>query len=499
MRPRGTVFGPMKRSASILALGLVVSGCGMLGGGMPAAGVPGSAGGAAYVTSPAVADTLRRQEKQAFATSNAAADSQEVELEKKAQHALKLALGQEGMTPGLPPPQASSATIAALRGAKMQLRIEPMTNASGAAIADNLVVLKDSFTEKVPALQQKVMAHTATPTEAQELQSGVQYVGKLNDLKMQVSAISMVAMQANVRVQIGGMTDMRLIASMVQSRHERGLEWTEDDWALVVSILGRQRRTQALAASTLGMLAAYEAVVGQNGDPKALDVIAKGTLDSFPLDASASVDDAKAYVQNLAGNAADQKAKYESWLRAAYGDDKYEKQYKANIDRIFDQAGQAGQGRTIAQLQTDTTSRYNADLAKCAKGEPLPPGSLVGPAKCKEAAQGGGAGGATGGGGGVGLGGTIGGLPAGVQGRVDQVQAGMQAAKAIANGDLQGTLDAAASMFPGDGPIQNSLRGVSALTHGDWKGALKAAVSLAPGGGLLKQGLGTATQLLKLF
>jgi hypothetical protein len=454
------------------------------------------------VTSPAVADTLRRQEKQAFAVSNAAADSQEVELEKKAQHALKLALGQEGMTPGLPPPQASSATITGLRGAKMQLRIEPMTNASGGAIADNLVVLKDSFTEKVPALQQKVMAHTATPAEAQELQGGVQYVGKLNDLKMQVSAISMVALQANVRVQIGGMTDMRMIASMVQSRHERGLEWTDDDWALVVSILGRQRRTQALAASALGMLAAYEAVIGQNGDPKALDAIAKGTLDSFPLEAAASVDDAKAYVQNMAGNAAEQKAKYESWMRAAYGDDKYEKQYKASIDRVFDQAAQAGQGRTIAQLQTDTTSRYNTDLAKCARGEPLPPGSLVGPAKCKEAALGGGgasAGGATGGGVGAGSGVLAGGLPAGAQGRLDQVQAGMQAAKAIANGDLQGTLDAAATMFPGDGPIQNSLKGVSALTHGDWKGALKAAISLAPGGGLLKQGLGTATQLLKLF
>ena len=111
---------------------------------------------AAYTTSPAVADTLRKQEKQAFAVSNAAADTEEVQLEKKVQHALKLALGQEVMTAAMPPPDASSVTILALRGASMQLRIEPMTNMEGAAIADNLVVLKDSFSDRVVSLQKKI-------------------------------------------------------------------------------------------------------------------------------------------------------------------------------------------------------------------------------------------------------------------------------------------------------------------------------------------------------
>jgi hypothetical protein len=88
--------------------------------------------------------------------------------------------------------------------------------------------------------------------------------------------------------------------------------------------------------------------------------------------------------------------------------------------------------------------------------------------------------------------------PRGLQDRAGQVQAGVQAAKAIASGDFQGTLDAASNMFPGDGPIQSSLKGISALTHGDVKGAFAAAVSLAPGGSLMKQGLGMAAQLLKL-
>jgi hypothetical protein len=128
----------------------------MLGGMGSGAPTSGATGAATYTTSPAVAGTLRMQEKQAFAVSKAAADTEEAQLEKKVQHALKLALGQEGMTAGMPPPDASSTTVASLRAASMQLRIEPVTNMEGAAVADNLVVLKDSFTDRVVSLQRKV-------------------------------------------------------------------------------------------------------------------------------------------------------------------------------------------------------------------------------------------------------------------------------------------------------------------------------------------------------
>ena len=153
---------------AFLALSISASACSMLGGGMPSGVSPGAAGGAAYVTSPAVAGTLRAQEKQAFAVSNAAADAEEAQLEKKVQHALKLALGQEGMTSSMPPPDASSSTIASLRAAGMQLRVEPMTNMEGALVADNLVVLKDSFTDRVVSLQRRVTEGRATPAEMHE-------------------------------------------------------------------------------------------------------------------------------------------------------------------------------------------------------------------------------------------------------------------------------------------------------------------------------------------
>jgi len=195
-------------------------------------------------------------------------------------------------------------------------------------------------------------------------------------------------------------------------------------------------------------------------------------------------------------------------MRGAMGDAVYEQQYKAGIDRMFAQAGNAGSTKSVTQVAADTNSKYQADLAKCARGEPLDPGSLVGPAKCQAAraqAQGGGGGGGGDDGSSAGGGGGAGGpnlVPGGVQNGINKVQQGIGVASALANGDAAGAIQGAADMFPGDGPIQNSLQGVAALTKGDYKGALKSALGLAsliPGGSLIKEGLGLAGKLLGLF
>jgi hypothetical protein len=169
-------------------------------------------------------------------------------------------------------------------------------------------------------------------------------------------------------------------------------------------------------------------------------------------------------------------------MRAAYGDAKYEKNHKAQIDLMFKQAEDAENQKSIGQMQQDTMSKYNDDLAKCARGEQPGPGSMVGPGKCKEAranAQASGASGAPGG-------------PA-VPG---QVQQGLGVANSVKSGDVSGALEGAAKMFPSDGTIGASLNGVAALTKGDPKGALNAALSLVPGGGLVKDGLSFAANLL---
>lgn len=486
-------------------------GCGML---MPKA--PGAGGGddgsgaGAYHPDQSIKDTVRKQEAMSDQTTDPVEDDQLAKQETEVKHVLAQTLGKEGVSAGMPPSEPASQAMTELRAAKIKLRIEPVTNAQGGAVADNFIQLKDSYTDKVVSLQAKLASGTASPAERAEIMKGATQAMKLNNLKMQVSAVSRAALMTNNYVQTGGLTMMLKIAGMVTARKQQEMDWTDADYARVKKIIARGKHWEAMAASTMGMLAAYEAVVSNNGDPKALDAIADATLKAFPLDPQVSDDDAKNYVSHLSDNVQAQKAKYEGMMRATYGDAVYERQYKQGIDTLFAQAAGAQNTKSVSQLQADVGAKYKADLAKCARGEPIDPGSMVGPAKCKEAranAQAGGSGGDDGSGGGDGSGGP--GLPAGaqnavngVQNGVNKVQKGIGVASAIANGDAAGAIQGAADMFPGDGPIQSSLQGVAALTKGDFKGALKSAVGLAsliPGGSLIKEGLGLAGKLLGLF
>jgi hypothetical protein len=436
-------------------------------------------------------------------------DQEVAKQEKDVLHALAMALGKEAPSPGMPPYESGSQALSELRAAKFKLRIEPVTNSSGAAIGGgSFVQLKDSFSDRVQALQGKLAAGTASAAERAEVMNGSKQIMKLQGLKMQVNAISMAALGTNTHVLNGGLTTMLKVAGMVSVRKQQNMDWTDDDYARVKRILTRQKHWEAMAAATMGMMAAYEAIIGTNtGDPKALDAIADSTTKAFPLDPQVSDDDVKNYVTHLTDNVASMKSKYETMMRGAMGDAVYESQYKAGIDRMFAQAGSAGSTKSVTQVAADTNSKYKDDLAKCARGEPLDPGSLVGPAKCQAAraqAQGGGGGGgdsdgsqaAGGAGGGPNL------IPGNVQNGINKVQKGIGVATALANGDAAGAIQGAADMFPGDGPIQNSLQGVAALTKGDFKGALKSALGLAsliPGGSLIKEGLGLAGKLLGLF
>lgn len=490
------------------------AGCGML---MPhgagGAGAP-SGGGGSYDAPQESKDTVRAQEAKSDATTDPILDAELAKEEKDVLHALAVSLGTEPQSPGMPPYESASQALAELRAAKFKLRIEPVLNSNGAAIGGgSFVQLKDSFTERVQALQGKLASGTASAAERAEVMNGSKQIMKLTGLRQQVTTLSMVTLATNTHVQNGGLTMMLQIAGMVSIRKKMNMDWTDDDYARVKRIITRQKHWEALAASTMGMMAAYEAIIGSNkGDPKALDAIANSTSKAFPLDPQVSDDDVKNYVSHLSDNVAAQKSKYEAMVRGAVGDAVYEAQYKAGIDRMFAQAAGASSTTSVTQDVANTNSKYQADLAKCARGEPLDPGSLVGPAKCQAAraqAQNGGGGDDGSGGGGTGGGGpgSAGGgggslLPGQVQNGVNKVQQGIGVATAIANGDAAGAIQGAADMFPGDGPIQSSLQGVAALTKGDYKGALKSALGLAsliPGGSLIKEGLGLAGKLLGLF
>jgi serine/threonine-protein kinase len=262
----------------------------------------------------------------AVAAQDTASNAADDQLERKVRRALKYALGEEGLSETASAPDASSsAAILALRAAGIRLRVESTASKEGG----DLVVLRDSFTDRAVALGQG-----GTPSERRELGALAIHVGKLNALKTQIMTLSRLAMETSDRVQVGALRDMRTVASIVEGHRQQGLAFREEDWTEVRAVLLRQRRLQALAASTVGMLAGYLVVAGPQGDPRALDDVAHGLVDAVPLAVSASMEDAKSYVDALA-DPVEQKARYESWLRLSYGDSRYERQFKARIDDIF--------------------------------------------------------------------------------------------------------------------------------------------------------------------
>jgi len=494
----------MKASHTGLFLLLVSGflGCGVVASTGPGGATTVSGGGRGFEAPQASKDMVRTGEAKSDAITDPVLDREVEKQEREVLHALAMSLGREGPAAGMPPYEDASQALAELRAAKFALRIEPVMSGNGAAIGGgSFVQLRDSFSERVVALQAKLASGSATPAERAEIVSGSKHALTLMGLKMQVGAVSRATLMTNVHVQNGGLTAMLKIAGMVTARKQRSMEMSAEDYARVRRILTRQKHWEAMAAATMGMLAAYEAVISSTtGDPKALDAIADATLKALPLDPQVSDEDARNYVAHLSDDAASQKAKYESMLRQAYGDALYEAQYKTGIDAVFARAGGAAAGAgpatgSASQVASAVGEKYQADLAKCARGEPLDPGSLVGPAKCHAAAAG--AGSSAGG-----DGASSGTVPRNVQDGVNKVQQGIGLAQAIAGGDATGALQGAADMFPGDGPIQSSLQGVAALTKGDYKSALKSAVGLAsliPGGSLVKEGLQLGMKLLGLF
>lgn len=494
----------MKLALGSLALVLTTAtvGCGAF---MPGGGA-GSAQGAAANDKPSnhfavpkeSKDLVRKSEQDAYMRGIEAENETLDKAEKDAIKALSVSLGKQAAFQGMPVPSSAATALKGLKAANVKLRIEPVTNDDGQAVNDDFLQLKDSYTDRMPVLARKMAEHKASPAEMKEMQSGVKHVTKLNDLRWQVQQISMATMNANSHVQTSSLAQMMRVAQLVKSHKTYEMEMTAEDYELVKKGLATQKRAEAIAGATMAMMAAFQAVINGDADPKALDMIAEGTVKAFPIKAEVTDQEAKDYVAALGANVGKVKGRYEAMLRKVHGDKKYERNFKAGIDQMFQQFENAQNQKSASQMADDHWDQYKKDIATCKTGIDPAANGRLGPS-CKEvfrAAQSGDtsqllpgvkqAFDATGGmptGGGK-SGAKIGGREG----------AALDGASALAGGDVDGALDAAGKMFPADSTIGASLQGIAALKKGDAKGAIKAAISLIPVPGL-KEAFGFASKL----
>jgi hypothetical protein len=290
-------------------------------------------------------------------------DRMQAEIEKAA----KVALGQQAAYPGGATPYAASEALAELRKAKIDLYFAPVLDAQGQPVADQFVEIKDSYTDKVQSLSRKMAEGKASKKEMKFVQDGATQVVKLNDLKGQVRAATMPAMNAGWMITTGSLTTMQTFANMVRTRRQMEMEWNEQDYELVRQLLERQSRRESIAAVSIGMLASYQVIIGNaKADPKLLDDVAQGTLEALPLAGQASLDEAKAFVDDFEANVDGAQAQYEDQMRKTFGDAEYDAKYKAQMDSMFAQMKSAATAKSATELMADTQTQYEADLQLCA-------------------------------------------------------------------------------------------------------------------------------------
>ncbi len=412
----------------------------------------------------------------AMLASVAQMDAQIDETEAKLRAALEAALGKAAPMAGGQVPAPASQTLEGLRKAKITLYLEPVLDTQGKPVADGFVQLKDSYTDKVVEISRKMGTGAKVSSKEQKfMQDGAKHAMPLNDLKGQVRAAVDPAMSAGWMITTGSLTNMQVAANMVRSRRQMEMEWTDADYAIIQQILASQQRREAIGAVSIGLMASYQVAFAQGGDPAVVDQVAQASLDALPLQGEATLEDAKAYVENFDANVHSSQVQYEDQMRKSFGDEVYEAKYKAQIDSMFAQLGSASSAQSATELMASTQATYEEHLLLCARGETPPPSTMVGPGKCKDAKAAAGSGGVL--------------SPEALSELLGG--AGSVDGRAVAKRGILLALE----KIPGGQQVQRALEGVKALRDGDPSLALRLAADLIPLPGPAKLALSGAASI----
>jgi len=435
-----------------LGLFIVVASA-LVGCNLPLASSPSSGGpddGSAHASIPKEAQAeMRAKDQKKYAEDEEKEDERVDEIEKNALKAIRMSLGKQAWGPGQGAPEPSTLAVKKLRAAKIKVRLSPITNEDGKSIDDNFLQLSDSYSDRLTQLNRKIVEQRLTKAETKEIQQGSKHIMSVNDLRQPVMSLSSVALESNFHVTHLHLTQMLDVSMNLRTRKLMAMELDAADYEHFRKGLTRLKRIEAIAATTVAMLATYQAVLNDGGDAKALDVVAEGALKAFPIKVEASNEEAKAYVKNLSGNVAKVRGRYEAWMRKAVGDAKYDRSYKAQYDALFDMCENAQKQKSVFEMQRENMENAQAErsAARAKQAEPAPRSAPPPP-------------------------------PSDLS----------------ANG-VDGALDAAGKMFPSDGQVGAALQGIAALRKGDAHGAINAALTFVPVPGL-KDAFGVASKLL---
>ncbi|MBX3262706.1 MAG: hypothetical protein KIS78_28395 [Labilithrix sp.] len=158
--------------------------------------------------------------------------------------------------------------------------------------------------------------------------------GKFDELDMHLQEARVAMERTNQGLIKFNMLLMTSAAKIYADRHHTNLELDDTDYELLAELIAAQRRVEALAGLSTGLMTAYHVVIRENKDPKVLTSFAEETSKGFPTKGEASSADARAFVESLKRDLAGSKERYQGWVRDLWGEDEYSL-YAKGIDDDF--------------------------------------------------------------------------------------------------------------------------------------------------------------------
>lgn len=247
----------------------------------------------------------------------------------------------------------------------------------------------------------------------------------VSDLSGQTQTLTWASYLASQQ-QIGlHLQAVAVTGAVIANRRKYSLEPSPDEVAIVKKTLDQARRGDEIAAAGAGLSAALVAVTNAGKAAKNLDDMARAVKEAIPSKATATDEEAKAYLDGFEAGLGDARERYESMLKKSYGDEWERSSMKSMLDQSFKIADEGTHQRTEADRRAEREKRAEERRAESGSHRASP---STGPAQASNLAS------------------------------------------------------TAKSLLPSDGPIGGAIGVVDALKNGDAKGALKGAIAFVPPG-----------------
>jgi hypothetical protein len=162
---------------------------------------------------------------------------------------------------------------------------------------------------------------------------------EIDALEAQILLAYNVALDTNTGVLKFGEAVMTNVARLYAERRKANQDLTTGDYQRIAKLLAFQKRAETQAAIATSFLVAYQAVIRDGKDPKAIESYATDTPKAFPIETSATEDEARAYFDSFKKDLPGSKERYFAMTKAMYSAMRGEEQvddYKRHVDETFD-------------------------------------------------------------------------------------------------------------------------------------------------------------------